>query len=789
VITIIVIIILAAAVILTLTNNNPITNAKQASFVNDLDSFKSELDMYKASEYAKRIGDFEQTSLQGTEASLTFEGQTPAEAPTQTMYTAIPSLKGISKYQGQFAIKDGQLVYMGNDAQKRIWAEGVGVKYEIAGEPKIVSIPPAQTVVEPATDVVYTIRVTSTATLTMISDISSKIKVTDTAGVNLPTQPEIVLGAVTGSNTLKEFTVTVKTTSLPYGSYKIKVESGIATNTESVPNQEYITVNAFEIADNIPPAIPEITATPTTLTSGNVSVTIDYKDADVKLYSFTGNVEDWQTYTSALTITTNNTTVYAMGKDSSGNETGLVTKTIANIDKVAPENATFNLTVTDDTISGTITLADNESGIDLTNSKYLVTTSSTALATNATEWNTATVLTANPQSISVTQENGDYYVQTLSTDAVGNKRVNVSGIITVAIIDIKDPGYVSAKGVNGPVLKTGMTPIKWSGTTMVDTTASDTDWYDYSAKQWANARTADGSMWVWIPRYEYKIPTPHSSTAQTIAVNFINGISTTPTSGYIMHPAFTFGTDELTGIWVAKFEASGTTSAVDVKPSVASLRNITIDSMFTASRNMETNSKYGWGTSGSGIDTHLMKNVEWGVISYLSSSAYGKTGEITINENSSYLTGDGTTNAYVTNVAQSTTGTVYGVYDMSGGAWEYTAAYVNNSNTATYGSSVASSVTKYKDVYVISGDTQSGNYSASITKTGDAIYETSISGTGSTSWYTDYSRMTYSSNPFFVRGGSYNNTTNAGMFAFLDYNGTAHINYGFRPVLAVGTGL
>src|SRR5574344_77977 len=89
VITIIVIIILAAAVILTLTNNNPITNAKQASFVNDLDSFKSELDMYKASEYAKRIGDFEQTSLQGTEASLTFEGQTPEEAPTQTMYTAI----------------------------------------------------------------------------------------------------------------------------------------------------------------------------------------------------------------------------------------------------------------------------------------------------------------------------------------------------------------------------------------------------------------------------------------------------------------------------------------------------------------------------------------------------------------------------------------------------------------------------------------------------------------------------------------------------------------------------
>jgi hypothetical protein len=788
VITIIVIIILAAAVILTLTNNNPITNAKQASFVNDLDSFKSELDMYKASEYAKRIGDFEQTSLQGTEASLTFEGQTPEEAPSQTMYTAIPSLKGISKYQGQFAIKDGQLVYMGTDTQRRTWAEGVGVKYEIPGEPEIVSIPPAQTVVEPATDVVYTIRITSTATLTMISDLSSKIKVTDTAGVALATQPEIVLGAVTGSNTLKEFTVTVKTTSLPYGSYKIKVESGIATNAENVPNQEYITVNAFEIADNIPPAIPEITANPTEYTSGNVSVTIDYKDADVKLYSFTGNVGDWQIYTTSLTITTNNTTVYAMGKDNAGNETGLVTKTIANIDKVAPQDAVSNLTVTDDTISGTITMIDNESGIDLANSKYLVTTSSTALATNATEWNTATVLTTNPQSISVTKDNGDYYVQTLSIDAVGNKRVSVSGVITVAASDIIDPGYVASKGVNGPVLRKGMIPIKWSGTTMVDTTTSDTTWYDYTVKQWANARTADGSMWIWIPRYEYKIPTPHSNTAQTIAVNFVNGTSTTATSGYIIHPAFTFGTDELTGIWVAKFEASGTTSAVDIKPNISSLRNINIDTMFTSCRNMEINSRYGWGTSGSGIDTHLVKNVEWGSAAYLSSSIYGKTGEITINNNSSYLTGGG---AYATNVAQSTTGNIYGIYDMSGGAWEFTAAYVNNgkTNLTTYGASVVSAAAKYKDIYISSGDTETGNYEANSSKKGDAVYETSINVTGSPSWYADCARMPYSTGPFFARSGCYMSGTKAGLFAFdgnYDISGGGMSTFSsFRPCLVV----
>ena len=58
---------------------------------------------------------------------------------------------------------------------------------------------------------------------------------------------------------------------------------------------------------------------------------------------------------------------------------------------------------------------------------------------------------------------------------------------------------------------TGMSAIKFTdptdsaeGTT-VDTTSSDTEWYNYENKKWANAKTEDGSMWVWIPRYAYRI--------------------------------------------------------------------------------------------------------------------------------------------------------------------------------------------------------------------------------------------------------------------------------------------
>ena len=159
---------------------------------------------------------------------------------------------------------------------------------------------------------------------------------------------------------------------------------------------------------------------------------------------------------------------------------------------------------------------------------------------------------------------------------------------------------------NAPKLLTGMTPIKFEMPTatamgtVVQTTAKDTDWYEYgttydetndtTTKRWANAQTEDGSMWVWIPRFAYKI------TGETIDVKFLIGTSDNyydeegniqtaqrqktadqiidSTKEYTVHPAFTNessinyangGWDkELTGIWVAKFAAgyaSGNNSA------------------------------------------------------------------------------------------------------------------------------------------------------------------------------------------------------------------------------------
>ena len=123
---------------------------------------------------------------------------------------------------------------------------------------------------------------------------------------------------------------------------------------------------------------------------------------------------------------------------------------------------------------------------------------------------------------------------------------------------------------------------------------------------------------------------------------------------------------------------------------------------------------------------------------------------------------------------------------MSGGAWEYVAGYVNNGhgNLTNYGSSLVNGDAKTKNVYSkASSDSYENNYNANSSKYGDAVYETSTNGSGSTSWYGDYSYFPDTSYPFFLRGGYYDDGTGAGVFCFDIYNGYSNSNGSFRPVL------
>ena len=346
---------------------------------------------------------------------------------------------------------------------------------------------------------------------------------------------------------------------------------------------------------------------------------------------------------------------------------------------------------------------------------------------------------------------------------------------------ITDGSYNKEKGVNEPRILSGMTEVMFKlpegnnkGTVIKsgETGFDENNWYDYTSSKWANTVTEDGSYWVWIPRFAYKITYTDAndkSKGGTIDVKFLLGTTdeyytddtkktkataqraksateeVDTTTDYYVHPAFTNessigyangGWDkELTGIWVAKFEAgyaSGNNSA-PVKASSTSLeypvfqpltysRNyITIGQAFNLSKVL-TESENIYGLNSSTTDSHLMKNSEWGATTYLAQSQYGNNNvepyinNINLNNSVSgkyAVTGvtTGTTNAepQVTTIEKinlvkestnndkssdgiytwnqmegqksSSTLNMYGVFDMSGGVWERPAGFVSNGHS------------------------------------------------------------------------------------------------------------
>jgi len=287
-----------------------------------------------------------------------------------------------------------------------------------------------------------------------------------------------------------------------------------------------------------------------------------------------------------------------------------------------------------------------------------------------------------------------------------------------------------------PELDEGMIPVIINSDGSLRKASLIDEWYNYENKKWANvvlvseeSRSAyqnakAGSTieikdvlayYVWIPRYRYEIFTNKEDIVMTETNNvnvaklrkivFENNETTKSTGSkkgeYLTHPAFTFGSKELNGIWVGKFETTGTVSEPTILPNVESLRNQNVSSQFKTSLLFANNTLNSDGSIShsnnlmygiNNTDAHMMKNSEWGAVAYLATSIYGqgKT-EVRINNSSTYITGCAATlsavdlpndytdytndceNTYNTEIGvlASTTGNITGIYDMNGGAQEY----------------------------------------------------------------------------------------------------------------------
>ena len=427
----------------------------------------------------------------------------------------------------------------------------------------------------------------------------------------------------------------------------------------------------------------------------------------------------------------------------------------------------------------------------------------------------------------------------------GSLATTDNGVIEIKWL--KDDTYNVSETANAPVIKsdlpanTTMKLVKYDGSNWVEGTdyeyKAGSGTADNTSSKWANAEvTIDNvkSYFVWIPRYAYRIiyfDTPENKEAYLTSGNTegiigysdsrgivdangrkVDGVESTTSLNvgdyFRVHPAFMndsannyenggWSTD-LSGIWVGKYESSlvkkadssnintssstvgniivdssnNTDRAIAVQPGMSSWRYCTIGNMYTNAKAYSTD-----------LNSHMLKNSEWGAVAYLTESEYGRNGtEVTINNSSDYITGSartssGTTNDYKSadGVLASSTGNVYGIYDLSGGAYEYVAAFYNGSSSLSNGSSFANQngpSTEYATVYT-------GTSVNSAYKPGDATYETS-------GWHSDFELFLVSKFPFFYRGGNFgDHIPNIGVFYYYSTKGEYYGGTSFRMCLAV----
>lgn len=469
--------------------------------------------------------------------------------------------------------------------------------------------------------------------------------------------------------------------------------------------------------------------------------------------------------------------------------------------------------------------------------------------------NTDVVFLYQPESIALTAGNsqkGRVEVRVTANQDIA-KNDDVTCTMDVKKVSRNELGkeYVKPytdKVLNGadPVLDENnkLVPITLANDGTVTYADIKQEWYNYENKEWANAvilvdspsksykvgetilESDIESYFVWIPRYRYQIfdegnyteflkekPTTES-IAKEIKIKFESN-SATPANGstkdsWLTHPAFT--NFNVNGLWVGKFEtgyaeASSQVYAqvnevksdkVVIKPNVYSWRGITVSNIFKTAYDYERD-----------LDSHMIKNTEWGAVAYLSHSKYGINTEVRINNNSNYLTGyagfekdaaasaTGTKKTFPYNTETgylaSTTGNITGIYDMSGGVYEYVAGYAEGvQENGGFTAEELSIYSKYFDIYV----DPSAYWDFSNRILGDAtgemgpFYYYADSGTYNyhNNWYNDYTFFVHAekgNKPWFLRGEYYNSGFFAGQFAFSSAIGDSSSSYGSRLVLAV----
>lgn len=300
--------------------------------------------------------------------------------------------------------------------------------------------------------------------------------------------------------------------------------------------------------------------------------------------------------------------------------------------------------------------------------------------------------------------------------------------------------------ISKPEIYKNMIPVIYENNKWVKADIN-TKWYDYINKKWANAvyvkeqKTKENpnsksryeymnaeinteieqtdilAHFVWIPRFRYEL---FNNQEQEINIVFesTSTMKSDGTKNWLTHKAFTKNNQELSGIWISKYEISQNEENAIIKKEQIPWTNISFDDAVNIANNISNqNNIYGITKK-----TKLITNTEWAALSYLAQSKYG------INEKIE------PTNSTLTGQTNSTTGNETGIYDMSGLSKEYVNLETTSENEL--GEALIETRNWYNDTntfineerkYLIRGNSSIFNYENSYLNSPDTSFRISLS--------------------------------------------------------------
>ena len=173
---------------------------------------------------------------------------------------------------------------------------------------------------------------------------------------------------------------------------------------------------------------------------GTASVVVRTEETEYTLqYQIVGAEEtieenEWIDIKSGETITglKYGDTVYARLTDGTNESKEYANVTIE--DNIAPQGTTISLsgtsTDTEGSVTATVTLKDNESGVNVTGSKWVINSSSGNIGTEEASYTNS--FTAEQEKITIKNTTaGTYYLHVLTKDNAGNKSETISQAVTI----------------------------------------------------------------------------------------------------------------------------------------------------------------------------------------------------------------------------------------------------------------------------------------------------------------------------------------------------------------------